>query len=496
MYSQYENKLFFGSLESWQEFKHISGGRTLRRRKFAKIENECLRLPDDCRFVTVDPYDDIDPHRVMREQSDVIISRLEGENPISTEAWFEEEFNKNKSVWAELEGLHHTDHIAEAIQNGTACAVSDGSYFDKFGTSASVICNRQEKEIWARSITPGPAAAQNPHRSELAGVVCSLTIIAAICSAYQIQEGSVTVCLDGDQAIKNIQRGYVRSYFADYDILTQIHSILNRLPVSIKWKWVRGHQDDYIHFDQLEYEAQQNVRVDQAAKEFLHLHMNETVPSRTFTFPAEKFWLVYEGNKFTQIKSADLYHKMASADILDSWSKSAGCDRGLVDEWDWEAYAAAATRATYAERRKLLKLSSGFAPVGYMMMKWQKQDHDRCPCCDAESETVHHMVTCPAPKMKQKWKDALVEFKADLEKCQTRPQIINEVIRQLRAWRLAPNSPPLPTNSSISWQLDRCITHQHQIGWRNFIFGRISPLWTQYQRTFLQEQNSKITPET
>ena len=106
--------------------------------------------------------------------------RLEGENPISTEAWFEEEFNKNKSVWAELEGLHHTDHIAKAIQNGTACAVSDGSYFDKFGTSASVICNRQEKEIWARSITPGPAAAQNPHRSELAGVVCSLTIIAAI----------------------------------------------------------------------------------------------------------------------------------------------------------------------------------------------------------------------------------------------------------------------------------------------------------------------------
>ena len=355
---------------------------------------------------------------------------------------------------------------------------------------------RNEKEIWARSITPGPPSAQNPHRSELAGVVCSLTIIAAICSAYLIHEGAVTVCLDGDQAIKNIQRGYVRSYFADYDMLIQIHSILDRLPVTIIWKWVRGHQDDLIQFDQLEYEAQQNVWVDQAAKEFLHLHMNETVPSRTFTYQAERFWLVYEGNKFTQIKSADLYNKMASTDILDSWAKSAECERGMVDEWDWDAYGAAVIRATYAERRKLTKLSSGFAPVGYMMMKWQKQDHERCPCCDADSETVHHMVVCPAPKMKQQWKDALVDFKMNLEKCQTRPQIIQEVIRQLRAWRLAPDSSPLPTNSSISWQLDQCVAHQNQIGWRNFLFGRISPLWKQYQRTFLLEQDSKITPET
>ena len=69
------------------------------------------------------------------------------------------------------------------------------------------------------------------------------------------------------------------------------------------------------------------------------------------------------------------------------------------------------------------------------------------------------------------------------------------MVNLAEAWRRSPDAPPRNARFSSSWQLDRCVTHQNKIGWRNFLFGRISPLWKVYQRSYLLEIKSRRTPE-
>ena len=40
------------------------------------------------------------------------------------------------------------------------------------------------------------------------------------------------------------------------------------------------------------------------------------------------------------------------------------------------------------------------------------------------------------------------------------------------------------------------MSHQNQLGWQNFLFGQISPLWKIYQKSFLLETKLKLTLDT
>ena len=71
--------------------------------------------------------------------------------------------------------------IAQALRDGTAVAVSDGSFKDKFGTAAWVIEGRRS-DGWleGQCIIPGGPEDQSAYRSKLGG----LYVIAAM-----VQEG-------------------------------------------------------------------------------------------------------------------------------------------------------------------------------------------------------------------------------------------------------------------------------------------------------------------
>ena len=59
------------------------------------------------------------------------------------------------------------ESIAEAIWNGTAVAVTDGSYKDGWGTAMLAISDQQARSIiWARHLMPGNEPTQLSTRSE------------------------------------------------------------------------------------------------------------------------------------------------------------------------------------------------------------------------------------------------------------------------------------------------------------------------------------------
>ena len=77
--------------------------------------------------------------------------------------------------------------IATAIKNGTACAISDGSYEDdpQQGSSGFIITPGKTRQnmLTGRNLIPGSAEDQSAYRSELGGVTGVLAAVSVIVPA-------------------------------------------------------------------------------------------------------------------------------------------------------------------------------------------------------------------------------------------------------------------------------------------------------------------------
>ena len=95
-----------------------------------------------------------------------------------------------------IDHIHVPDngqHITAQISNRTCIAVSDGSYKDGIGTSASIIVGSDpDFEINTVNTVPGPLKDGDSHRCELCGLIGIVLLTCVICNKYSIVQGAVT----------------------------------------------------------------------------------------------------------------------------------------------------------------------------------------------------------------------------------------------------------------------------------------------------------------
>jgi uncharacterized protein CbrC (UPF0167 family) len=90
--------------------------------------------------------------------------------------------------------------VAQAIREGVAVAVSDGSFKDSFGTASWVIQgNTTVGEVLGRCSVPGPAEWQSAYRSELCGILGSVHCITNLVAKKGITTGKVRIGVMGSQ---------------------------------------------------------------------------------------------------------------------------------------------------------------------------------------------------------------------------------------------------------------------------------------------------------
>jgi hypothetical protein len=117
--------------------------------------------------------------------------------------------------------------IAQAIKNGTAIAVSDGSYKDGKGTAAFILeisdnFNEKDRMVGVNSI-PGETEDQSSYRSKIGGVSGIVETVGILCSLHTIQAGAIEVGLDGEQAMKTIFGNWpLHPKQPDYDLLKDL----------------------------------------------------------------------------------------------------------------------------------------------------------------------------------------------------------------------------------------------------------------------------------
>jgi hypothetical protein len=96
--------------------------------------------------------------------------------------------------------------VAPAIRDGTAIAISDGSFKDGFGTSALVIeASDSTDNIIAVNVVPGNLADQGSYRSELAGIFGQITLVNTLCNVHGITQGPLSaVVMEPELSIKSL----------------------------------------------------------------------------------------------------------------------------------------------------------------------------------------------------------------------------------------------------------------------------------------------------
>jgi hypothetical protein len=147
--------------------------------------------------------------------------------------------------------------MATAIKNGSAIAVSDGSYKDGRGTAAFILeisghYDRTSRIVGVNSI-PGEQCDQSSYRSEIGGVSGIVETVGILCQLHSITTGAIEVGLDGDQAMKNIFGVWpLHPKQADYDMLKDLRKKISQSPLKWTRRWVEGHQDDQGQFEELD----------------------------------------------------------------------------------------------------------------------------------------------------------------------------------------------------------------------------------------------------
>jgi hypothetical protein len=168
--------------------------------------------------------------------------------------------------------------IAQAICNGIAVAASNGSYDEATGivTSGYQLCAATmelqiDNLITGANQSPGEAEDQSSYWSELAGILGVLVMVQSLCTLYEIQEGAIEVALDNKSAAEQSAGDWLlRPRHWDYDMLLEIRSRLQALPIQVNFRWVKGHQDSSPPSNgrELDAWAKMNITADALAGQF------------------------------------------------------------------------------------------------------------------------------------------------------------------------------------------------------------------------------------
>ena len=141
-------------------------------------------------------------------------------------------------------------YIASALRDGTAIAVSDGSYKEEWGLEALIIegPDHATRLITATCTSPGHPKDKDAYRSELAGIFHMVSIVEEISRKFNIPEGAIMIACNG---LSN-----------HFDLISAIDHKILKYPLTWYWIYVKGREEDQT--DPLDRWVSLNVECDTA----------------------------------------------------------------------------------------------------------------------------------------------------------------------------------------------------------------------------------------
>jgi hypothetical protein len=288
---------------------------------------------------------------------------------------------------------------AQAILQGEAIAVSNGSFKDQYGTAAWVIeGNDHRGRISGAVIVPGNAEDQSSYRSELAGIYSIFIAVKHICQFFNIQSGSIELGCDGESAIDKVFNyvAIIRMEDSNYDLLHSIKTLWAHSPLHSTFRHIKGHQDDHTPVELLDQWARLNIEMDDKAKKYMPIAKRSPRHHSIFSEP----WCVWaQGKKILTNWTNTLYDIAHSAEAKEYWSKKDDIPIDTLDTVNWEAIHIAMKESKRSQRVFISKHACGMCGVGKFMERWKLRKDSACTRC-GEHEDSPHVWLCKEKKLR------------------------------------------------------------------------------------------------
>ena len=403
-------------------------------------------------------------------------------------------------------------YLAECIRNGTAKAVSDGSYKDDLGTAAFVLEGAIEEHHWilGTNRVPGIEEDQSAYRSELAGLYAIVCAVEDICKYHHIDKGSITIACDGESALYRSmdEESRVKSKQKQFDIITAIKSKLRSSQITWRWRHVHGHQDTKkgLTYDQMDRWAQLNTIVDRLAGE----RWNEEAALNSSHFQQEiesEGWRAYLQPKVEQegtirvleggIKMSNkLIERLESVCLgqqtIDYWVGKGQFPRRFQRHIDWPMLGLAATRMTHARAAFVTKFVSNHGATASRLHQRNQVASPGCARCGALEEDSRHVLRCPHGD--DAWKRLAGIVRSWGRKNKMAPKIMDGLITGVSHWRTGTKAKATSLQARFGNEVAAAYRDQTGIGWACVLEGRLSTRWLEIQTSYLKSIGSRASP--
>ena len=147
---------------------------------------------------------------------------------------------------------------------------------------------------------------------------------------------------------------------------------------------------------------------------------------------------------------------------------------------NWEAHEAALLATNRFLRISICKLVHGLVHTN-QQSQWYHGTSSLCPYCGTSEETFDHKLICQSLSSITFREEALLTLQKKLDHQSTPPAVLSAVIYGISSFHHQPNTRIRhPSQGSVlpeNMLLAQCLHHQSELGWSNFLRGRISKKW-------------------
>jgi hypothetical protein len=384
----------------------------------------------------------------------------------------------SSALWAIKEYFSPSDIcsiLIAALTNGTTHAISDGSFKDKFGTSAFTIVDDHISSIIGLNVVPGHPEDQSAYRSELTGLYAIVLVADLLCSWADITTGAIEV---GCNRLSTLNKAFdtwpLEPADPHFDMLSALRKMISDSPLTWTTRHIEGHQENDATVE-LDLWAKQNIKMDNLAKVFW-MQYSHSVPV-FYPISDEGFQVWLGDRKLSSSRSAVSFDHIHGKTLL-SWYSSHLCFPACYElHIDWDVCEATLRRLPMGRSRWVLKHTSGFCGVGTKMVQWREQPSPACTQCDL-TEDACHVWLCQEPAVFFVWALLMSSFSDWLVSVHTNTAIIYWIVRRLTEWR---SSDPFSLIYADLPGLQLAIEARDRIGWLAFFEGCIAVEWAGVQ---------------
>jgi len=282
-------------------------------------------------------------------------------------SWQQFQNSQFTRVWKlEVEESGEAQEIVKVIENGTAIAVSNGTFKPGRGAAAWTIeGGTANDKIMGACLVPGTGEDHSAFHSELMGLLGILLTVHYLLEEVAGGSGFLRVCCDGQLALgRAVADQPIIITEPHMDLISAIRKVKEGLKCKLIFKHVRGHQDAG-QATALERDATLNVEMDLRAK----AKLADTARPGSPEVPFEG-WMSYIGpRKIIKQWQLTLREHINGNVLCNHWQHKRRFGRGESEQVDWTSVRQAMTEVRWNRQKWVTKFTSGEFAHGVNMQR-------------------------------------------------------------------------------------------------------------------------------